>query len=76
MGDIKNQILPLNTPNEVVNALEHQKKIIEEQIENLNEALESINSLHSEVLNIKKVDFKKYAEIIELLRLSNENYWV
>jgi DNA-binding transcriptional MerR regulator len=76
LDDIKNQILPLDTPNEVVNVLEYQKKIIEEQIENLNEALESINSLHSEVLNIKKVDFKKYAEIIELLRLGNKNYWV
>ena len=76
LNDIKNKILPLNTPTEVVSVLEYQERIIEEQIENLNEALQSIKSLHSEVLNIKKVDFKKYADIIELLRLGNKNYWV
>ncbi|QUH19265.1 MerR family transcriptional regulator [Alkaliphilus sp. B6464] len=76
LDDIKNQILKLDTPNEVINVLEHQKSIIKEQLENLNEALNLINSLQSEIQNIQEVNFQKYSEIIELLRLGNKNYWV
>lgn len=76
LADIKNQILPLDTPNEVINVLESQKNIIKEQLENLNDALDSINSLQSEIHSIQEVNFQKYADIIELLRLGNKNYWV
>lgn len=76
LDDIKNQILPLDTPTEVFNVLERQKNIIKEQLENLNDALDSINSLQSEIHSIQDVDFQKYADIIELLRLGNKNYWV
>ena len=76
LEEIKNKILSLDSPQEVAEVLESQEKVIQEQIQSLNEALYSIQSLKQEVLAIKKVDFKKYAQIIELIRLGNENYWV
>lgn len=76
LDDIKNKMLKLDTPNEVINVLEHQKSIIKEQLENLNEALNSIDSLQLEIQNIQEVNFQKYADIIELLRLGNKNYWL
>ena len=68
--------MPLSTPEEVGKILEYQRKVIEERIENLQEALDAVDALHGEVMSINQVDFKKYAEIIELLRLGNRSYWV
>lgn len=76
LEEIKNHILPLSTPEEVGKILEYQRKVIEERIENLQEALDAVDALHGEVMSINQVDFKKYAEIIELLRLGNRSYWV
>lgn len=76
LEEIKNHILPLSTPEEVAQILVYQRKVIEERIENLQEALDAVDALHAEVMNINQVDFKKYAEIIELLRAGNTNYWV
>ncbi len=76
LDDIKNKMLKLDTPNEVIDVLEHQKSIIKEQLESLNEALNSIDSLQLEIHNINEVDFQKYADIIELLRMGNKNYWL
>lgn len=76
LTEIKNKLFPLDNPMEVANTLEYQKKAIEEQIEELTEALKAIISLYSEVKTIKEVDFSKYAEIIELLKFGNDGYWV
>ncbi len=76
LEEIKNNILPLDTPQEMVSLLLQQQKAIEEQIENLQEAVQSIEAFRIEVESIKSVDFKKYVEIIELLRRGNDAYWV
>lgn len=76
LEEIKNHILPLDTPEQMASLLLEQQKAIEEQIENLQEAAQFIEAFRTEVENIKSVDFKKYAEIIELLRMGNEGYWV
>lgn len=76
LEEIKNHILPLDTPEQMVSILIQQQKAIEEQIENLQEAAQSIEAFRNEVENIKSVDFEKYAEIIELLKMGNEAYWV
>ena len=76
LEEIKNNILPLDTPEQMTSLLTHQQKAVEEQIENLKEAAQSIEAFRIEVESIKSVDFKKYAEIIELLRMGNEAYWV
>lgn len=76
LDEIKTRLWSLDTPGEVAKALEQQKKAIEEQIFQLQEVLKDVCALHTEVLEMEKVDFKKYAEIIELLKMENQEYWV
>lgn len=76
LEEIKAKLFNLDTPKEVAAILEQQKNIIKEQIDGLSEAFDAIDILHKEVLAIQTVDFKKYAEIIELLRVGNKEYWV
>lgn len=76
LEEIKNQVLSLDSPEQMASLLLQQQRSVEEQITNLQEAARALTSLRSEVLNIQKVDFKKYAEIIELLQRRNEVYWV
>ncbi len=76
LDDIKTRLTNLDTPNDVAAILSQQADIIQQRIAGLNEALLAIQSLQSEVLQMQKVDFIKYAQIIELLQQKNQNYWV
>jgi DNA-binding transcriptional MerR regulator len=76
LDDIKNRLIPLNTPKEVDMALENQASIIKDKISYLQEALTAIESLQQEIHQMDSVDWKKYSDIISLLRLKNENYWI
>lgn len=76
LDEIKVKLFSLDNPDDVAKILENQSKIIENQIENLKFVLETITLLHNEVLQMKTVDFSKYADIISLLKQKNENYWV
>lgn len=76
LGDIKEHLVALDTPEEVIGVLEKQELNIREKIETLNEALEAIGGLKKEIRHMNSVDFSKYARIIELLRMKNDLYWV
>lgn len=76
LEEIKDKILSMDKPAEVARILEGQAVIINQQIENLKAALAATEALHKEVLQIEKVDFSKFADIICLLRQNNENYWM
>lgn len=76
LNEIKDRLMSLDTPQEVSAVLEQQQAAVEEQIHSLQAAARLLESLRAEVLRIEKVDFKKYAEIIELLRMGNKSYWV
>lgn len=76
LEEIKNRILPMDTPKEFALILEQQKKALEEEIQTLREAADMLEKLHGEALAMEKVDFKKYADIIELLKMNNPAYWV
>lgn len=76
LDEIKKQLTALDTPQEVVNALDRQASAVREQLEELSGALDAIEKLRAEVLRIHTVDFEKYADIITLLRLNNKCYWV
>ncbi len=76
LEEIKSRIFNLDTPEKVAAILNQQKKAIQEQIEELTEALNSIERFRNEVIEMESVDFKKYAEIIELLKMENKEYWV
>lgn len=76
LDEIKNNLISLDTPQEVVQILSKQKEAVKKQIENLTTALSALEALQDEVSQMQEVDFNKYADIITLLRLKNEGYWV
>ena len=75
LGEIRDKLFSLDDPQEVINVLEFQKSSIENQISILQSALAVTITLKSEILEIGKVDFAKYAEVIEMLKIGNEGYW-
>lgn len=76
LKEIKDKLLVLDNPEEVAIVLEHQKNALEDQIDRLTKVLQTLDSLRLEVLSMHKVDFSKYAEIIEALRVNNDGFWV
>ena len=76
LDDIKNRLIPMDTPLEVAHALTEQAGLISRKIQTLSQSLEQIEALRTEVLQIQKVDFKKYADIIVNLQMKNEYYWL
>lgn len=73
---IKNCLVSLETPEEMAGVLTEQAEAIREKLSSLSEALEEIEVLKTEVLQMQQVDFKKYADIIVNLQLKNEYYWL
>ena len=49
---------------------------IQQKIKQLKEVSTAIEALKNEVLQMKVVDFKKYADIIVNLQMNNEYYWL
>lgn len=76
LDEIKERLISLDTPVDVANALSKQAEAIKEQIQRLSGTLVDIENLQKEVLQIEKVDFKKYADIIVNLKMKNEEYWL
>ncbi len=76
LEDIKNRLIPLDTPADVADILKEQASAIREKIETLTESLKEIETLQAEVLQMQTVDFKKYADIIVNLQIKNEFYWL
>lgn len=76
LEDIKNKIIPLDTPAEVAEVLAKQAADIKNKIQNLSQAYEDIMLLQAEVLQIQSVDFKKYADILTNIQMKNEFYWL
>jgi len=75
LDDIKKRIVALDTPADMVNALTEHSASIRKKIENLSESFEAIEALKAEVIQMKTMDFKKYADILMSLQMKNENYW-
>lgn len=76
LGDIKNRLLPLDTPAEIAEVLEEQTAAVRQKIETLSESLRELEALRDEVLQMQSVDFKKYADIIVNLQMKNDLYWL
>lgn len=76
LDDIKNRLIPLDTPDEVAKVLEGQAASVERKIQELSESLTQLQALREEVLQMQTVDFKKYADIIVNLQMNNEYYWL
>lgn len=76
LDDIKNRLIPLDTPGDVAEVLSKQAASLREKIESLSESLKAIEALREEVLQMHSVDFGKYADIVVNLQMKNEYYWL
>ena len=76
MNDIKQRLIPLETPTDVATALTKQADSIQEKIEQLTASLTAIKQLKTEVLQMRTVNFKKYADIIVNLQIKNDSYYL
>jgi DNA-binding transcriptional MerR regulator len=76
LDQIKNNLISLDTPQEVIHILSKQAEVVRKQIEDLTSALSAIEALQGEISQMQIVNFDRYADIIALLRLKNEGYWV
>ena len=57
-------------------ALTEQADSIREKIEQLTDSLTAIEQLKTEVLQMRTVNFKKYADIIVNLQIKNDSYYL
>ena len=64
LDDIKRRLISLETPTDVATALTEQADSIREKKEQLTDSLTAIEQLKTEVLQMRTVSFKKYADII------------
>ena len=76
LNDIKERLIPLETPADVANALTEQADDLRQKIEQLKASLLAIERLKTEVLQIQTVNFKKYADIIVNLQMKNDSYYL
>lgn len=76
LEDIKNRLIPLESPDEVAQALAGQAEAIRMKIDDLRETLREVEALREEVVCMQEVDFRKYADIIVNLQMKNEYYWL
>ena len=76
LNDIKQRLIPLETPTDVATALTEQADSIREKIEQLTASLTAIEQLKAEVLQMQTVNFKKYADIIVNLHMKNDSYYL
>ena len=76
LDDIRDRLIPLDTPGDVAQILSEQAVIVREKIAGLTESLSKIEALKAEVLEMQSVDFKKYADIIVNLEMKNSFYWL
>ena len=74
LNDIKQRLIPLETPTDVATALTEQADSIREKIEQLTDSLTAIEQLKAEVLQMQTVNFKAYADIIVNLHMKNGSY--
>ena len=76
LDDIKNRLIPLDTPAEIAAVLTEQAAAVKQKIESLSESLRELEVLREEVLQMQSVDFKKYADIIVNLQMKKDFYWL
>ncbi|MCX4327118.1 MAG: MerR family transcriptional regulator [Lachnospiraceae bacterium] len=76
LADIKNRLIPLDTPDGIAGVLMEQAAAVRQKIESLSELLRELEVLREEVLQMQSVDFTKYADIIVNLQMKNDFYWL
>lgn len=76
LSDIKKRLIPLDDVADIAKVLTEQAADLRRKIRALDKSLADIEKLKAEVLAMRTVDFKKYADIIVNLQMDNEYYYL
>lgn len=76
LDEIREQIISLESPEQVSAVLDNQKAKIKAQMENLKGVLIAIDALQKEIRHSNSVDFSEYANIISTIHSKWENFWM
>jgi len=74
LDEIKSRPLDFDTPEQAAQMFDEQAAATKEKIASLTEVLDVLEKLKDETLQMKTVDFKKYADIIVNLQMKNSFY--
>ena len=66
LDDIRDRLIPLDTPADVAQVLSEQAAAVREKIAGLTEALSRIEALKTEVLEMQAVDFKNMRILLSI----------
>lgn len=76
LTEIKQRLMSLDTPTDMVSLLTEQATNIRKKIEQLSDSLSAIESLQKEIAQMDVVDFKKYSAILMNIQMKNDSYWM
>lgn len=68
LDEIENNLVSLDTPNQVVDVLNKQATLIKNKITKLEKTLTAIETLKTEVLQMKTVDFKNMQILLSIFK--------
>ena len=68
LDDIKNRLIPLDTPDEIADILTEQAAAVKRKIDSLSESLRELEVLREEVLQMQSVDFKNMRILLLICR--------
>lgn len=76
LKEIKDQIMPADSPEEMDLYLKKQEALIEEEIRRKQVTYQLLHQFRREMNQLGAVDWEMFVEIIELLRNQDEHYWI
>ncbi|NBG87774.1 MerR family transcriptional regulator [Isachenkonia alkalipeptolytica] len=76
LKEIKEQLMPAGTVEEMNKYLIKQEALIEEEIKRNQVTYELLHKFRKEMNQLGKVDWEVFLEIIHLLRNQDEHYWI
>ena len=76
LKEIKEEIMPAESLEEMDRYLKKQEKLIQEEIKRNRVIYQVLSQFRKEMNQVGKVDWEVFVEIIELLRNQDEHYWI
>lgn len=76
LDEIKNQLMPINSNEDMKNVLLKQAELMKEQILKTSKVIESIEMIIADVDFNNSIDWSKYSNMMQLIHENNESYWV
>ena len=75
LHDIKDKLIQINDPNDLVLILNKQEQILKEQIEKNQAFLASVSKIKEEIKDTQIVDWSKYTQMIKIVKQTDDFSW-